>query len=162
MSQQANGSSAKTGPDPAGLAAAAILLALAGLVGYDVTQLDLSSTYGLGPQAMPGLVAIGLAVLAVANAVIAFREGQQERESVDLKAILLILGGLAVLIACIALSLGFIPGITVLFVATATAFGRRAYLVDTAIGLVLAVLIYLLFSKLLTLSLPMGPIERLF
>ena len=170
---------AKGGPDMAGLVAAGFLLILAGLVGYDVSQLDLSSTYGLGPQAMPGLVAGGLVVLAIANVVVAFKEGPQERESVDLKAIFLILGGLAALIVCITVTfnfrffgfrpfritptiIGFIPGTAILFAATATAFGRRAYLVDLAIGLVLSILVYLLFARLLSLSLPMGPIERLF
>lgn len=155
-------SSGASGPDRAGIVAAGILLLLAGIIGYDVSTLDLTSTYGLGPQAMPGLVALGLGVLAIANVVIAFREGPQQRESVDMRAIVLILGGMAVLIACLQLNLGFIPGMTILFAATATAFGRTAYLVDLAIGLVLAVIIYLVFSKLLTLSLPMGPLERLF
>lgn len=154
----------------AGLVAAGLLLVLAGLVGYDVAQLDVSTAYGIGPQAMPGLVGIGLVLLAVANVVVAFREGPQERENVDLKAIVLILGGLAALIVCVTVPfgfgfsptvIGFIPGTAILFAATATAFGRRAYLVDLSIGAVLALLIYLLFAKLLSLSLPMGPIERL-
>ena len=42
------------------------------------------------------------------------------------------------------------------------AFGRRAFLTDLLIGAVIAVLIYLLFGKLLTLSLPAGPLENLF
>ena len=56
---------------------------------------------------------------------------------------------------------GFIPATTILFVATAAAFGRRAILADLAIGFVLAVVVFLIFDKLLTLSLPAGPIERL-
>ena len=51
---------------------------------------------------------------------------------------------------------------TILFAATATAFGRRAILTDLAIGFVLGTGAYLMFSKLLSLSLPMGPLERLF
>lgn len=152
----------ESGPDRAGIVAAGFLLLLAAVIGYDLSTLDLTSVYGLGPQAMPGLIAIGLTVLAIANAIIAFREGPQRRESVDLRAIVLILGGMGFLIACLQLGLGFIPGMTILFAATATAFGRTAYLVDLAIGLVLAVVIYLVFSKLLTLSLPIGPLERLF
>lgn len=166
----------RSGPDMASLVAAAILLILAGLVGYDVSQLDLSTTYGLGPQAMPGLVAIGLVVLAIANVIVAFKDGPQERETVDLKPIFLILFGLAALVVSINVTfsfiptklgyaptiIGFIPGTAILFAATATAFGRRAYLVDLAIGAALSLLIYLLFAKLLSLSLPMGPIERLF
>ena len=41
------------------------------------------------------------------------------------------------------------------------AFGRRAILIDSAIALVLTTLIFLAFDKLLTLSLPAGPLERL-
>jgi putative tricarboxylic transport membrane protein len=56
---------------------------------------------------------------------------------------------------------GFIPGITILFAATAAAFGRRAFVIDLGIGFVLAIVVYVLFVKLLTLSLPVGPLERL-
>ena len=42
------------------------------------------------------------------------------------------------------------------------AFGRRAFLADLADRLRASrVVIYLLFAKLLTLSLPAGPLERL-
>ena len=93
---------------------------------------------------------------------LAWRGDFPERESFDPKAIVLILGGLAALIAIIGLGGGFIPATAVLFAATATAFGRRAIHIDLAIGLVLAVVVFLLFDKLLTLSLPAGPLERLF
>ena len=69
---------------------------------------------------------------------------------------------MALLIAIIGLGGGFILATTALFVTTATAFGRRAILADLAIGFVLTTLIYLAFSRLLTLSLPAGPLERLF
>jgi putative tricarboxylic transport membrane protein len=48
-----------------------------------------------------------------------------------------------------------------LFAFTASAFGRKAPLTDVVIGLALGLVIYLAFDKLLTLSLPAGPIERL-
>ena len=48
-----------------------------------------------------------------------------------------------------------------LFAATARAFGRTAIVTDLVIGLVLAFVVYLMFTKLLTLSLPEGPLERL-
>jgi putative tricarboxylic transport membrane protein len=73
----------------------------------------------------------------------------------------LILGGLALLIAIIGLGGGFIPATTVLFVATSAAFGRRAIVADLGIALVMTTLIYLVFARLLTLSLPAGPLERL-
>ena len=64
------------------------------------------------------------------------------------------------MIAIIGLGGGFIPAMTVLFAATATAFGRRAFLTDFILGFVIAIVIYLVFSKLLTLGLPAGPLEQ--
>ena len=66
------------------------------------------------------------------------------------------------MIVLIGIGGGFIPAITILFAATAAAFGRRAILADLAIGFVLGTGAYLMFAKLLSLSLPMGPLERLF
>ena len=65
------------------------------------------------------------------------------------------------MIAIIGFGGGFILATTILFAATATAFGRRAFLADLAIGFVLALVVYLMFDKLLSLSLPAGPLERL-
>jgi putative tricarboxylic transport membrane protein len=148
--------------DVAGVAIALGLIALAGIIFWDMTQLSLTSTYGLGPKAMPTVVATGLALLGLANLVTALRGGLPARESFDPTAVLLILGGLVALIALIALGGGFIIATAVLFTTTATAFGRRAYVTDFVIGLVLGTLIFLMFDKLLTLSLPAGPLERLF
>jgi putative tricarboxylic transport membrane protein len=149
-------------PDLAGLVIAGALLVLAGVIWWDLSNLQLSSVYGVGPKAMPMIVAAGLAILGIGNGVLAFRGDLPERESTDPRAIVLILGGLAVLIAVIGLGGGFIVGTGILFATTAAAFGRRAFLIDLAIGIGLAILVFVLFSKLLTLSLPMGPIERLF
>ena len=148
--------------DPAGIVIAALLLVLAGVIFWDMSTLQLTSVYGVGPKAMPAVVAIGLVILSIGNLVMAFAEGLPPRESADPKVILLIVGGLAALIAIIGLGGGFIPATAILFAATAAAFGRRAFLTDLAIGLVLGVVIFVLFSKLLTLSLPSGPLERLF
>jgi putative tricarboxylic transport membrane protein len=110
---------------------------------------------------MPYVVASGLALLALGNLVNALRGEAPAREDHDFGAVLRILAGLALLIAIIGLGGGFILAETCLFVATASAFGRRALAVDTAIALVLSTLIYLAFDRILTLSLPAGPLERL-
>lgn len=149
-------------PDKAALAIAAVLLVLALAIFWDTHSLELAPTYGLGPKAMPYVIATGLAVLAIANAFLAWRGEFPARESFDGRAIVLILGGFAALIALIALGGGFIIATAVLFSVTAAAFGRRAFHIDFAIGLVLGVGIFLLFDKLLTLALPAGPLERLF
>lgn len=147
--------------DPAGLVVAALLVALAGVILWDMTTLQITQTYGIGPKAMPIVVAVGLALLAIGNVVLAIRGDFPEREPAAPLPILLILGGLLAVIILIGIGGGFIPAVTVLFAATAAAFGRRAVLVDLAIGFALGVGAYLMFAKLLSLSLPMGPLERL-
>jgi len=149
-------------PDTAGFVIAAVLLLIAVVIFWDTSTLQLAPTYGVGPKAMPYVIASGLVILALGNFALAWRGDFPARESLDPKAIVLILGGLAALIAIIALGGGFIPATAVLFAATSSAFGRRAVLTDLAIGLVLGVTVFLLFDKLLTLSLPAGPLERLF
>jgi len=148
-------------PDRAGLAIAVLLLGIAAVIAWDTSTLQLAPTYGLGPKMMAYAVAAGMAVIGVANLIMAWQGGFPERESYNPKAIALILGGFAALIAIIAFGGGFIPATAVLFAATAAAFGRKAVIVDLIIGAVLGSAAYLLFDKLLTLSLPAGPLERL-
>ena len=148
--------------DSAGVIIAIALAALAAVLVWDASQLQSNNPYGMGPHVMPVVIAAGLGILAIGNLVEALRGNLPERESADPKAVWLILGGLAMLIAIIGLGGGFILATTALFVTTATAFGRRAILTDLVIGLVLTTLIYVAFSRLLTLSLPAGPLERLF
>ena len=147
--------------DPAGIVIAAVLLLLALVILWDMSQLQLTSVYGLGPKAMPIVVACGLILLSAGNLLMAVRGGLPPRESADPKAVWLILGGLALLIAIIGLGGGFILATSALFVTTSAAFGRRAILADCIIAVVMSTLIYLAFDRLLTLSLPTGPLERL-
>jgi putative tricarboxylic transport membrane protein len=147
--------------DKAGFIIAGSLLLLAAVIFWDTANLQLAPTYGVGPKAMPYVVASGLAVLALGNAVLAWRGDFPEREALDPRAIVLILGGLAALIAIVGLGGGFIAATAILFAATAAAFGRRAVHIDLMIGLALAIAVYLLFDKLLALTLPAGFIERL-
>jgi putative tricarboxylic transport membrane protein len=147
--------------DPAGIVVAAILLGLAIVIAWDMTTLQITSTYGLGPKAMPIVVATGLVLLALGNVYMAVTGDLPPREGADPKAIQRILGGLAALIAVIGFGGGFIIATALLFALTAAAFGRRALLVDLAIGFGLGLAIYLVFTKLLALALPAGPLERL-
>jgi putative tricarboxylic transport membrane protein len=147
--------------DRAGLVIGALLLLLAGIIAFDASRLQITSTYGVGPSAMPYLVAACLALLAVGNVVSAWLGGLPPREEVDWSAVLLVLAGLAGLITVIGIGGGFIIAVAVLFAATATAMGRRRPAVDFAIGLALGLLVYVMFAKLLSLTLPSGPIERL-
>ena len=147
--------------DRAGIVIALALAVLAVVLVWDASGLQSATTYGMGPGAMPVVVAVGLGLLAIGNLYDALRGNLPARERADVKSVLLILIGLAMLIAIIGFGGGFILATSALFVTTSAAFGRRAVLVDTAIALVLTTLIYLAFDKLLTLSLPAGPLERL-
>jgi putative tricarboxylic transport membrane protein len=147
--------------DRAGIAVAALLALSAAVIVYDTGRLELGQTYGLGPKAMPYVIAGGLALLAIGNLMMGLSGGLPARESADGRAILLILGGLAAVIAIIGLGGGFIIAMTLLFAMTAAAFGRVNFLADLAIGFALALVVYLMFDKLLALSLPAGPLERL-
>lgn len=146
--------------DPAGLVIAALLAGLAAVLVWDARGLQSVAMYGMGPEAMPIVVATGLALLAIGNFIDALRGNLPARESADPVPVLLILVGLALLIAVIGFGGGFILATSALFVTTSAAFGRRAILVDS-IALVMSTLIYLVFDRLLTLSLPAGPLERL-
>lgn len=147
--------------DRAGLVIAALLAGLAAVLVWDARGLQSTAMYGMGPEAMPMVVASGLALLAIGNFIDALRGNLPARESTDPVPVFLILVGLALLIVIIGFGGGFILATSALFVTTSAAFGRRAIVVDSIIALVMSILIYLAFDRLLTLSLPTGPLERL-
>lgn len=141
------------------------LLLLAAVAAWDGSRVTLTAVYGMGPQAMAFVVAGGLALLAAGHFAVALRGGLpgDERGGArgDARAVLWIALGFAGLIALVGLGGGFIAAMAVLFAATARAFGRTAVAADLAIGFALGLLVFLMFTKLLTLSLPEGPLERL-
>lgn len=162
MNETSSERETRAAPDIAGLCIAAGLLLLAGLAWWDALQLGGGPSYSqVGPGVAAKIAGAGLAVLGIITAVMAWRGGLTEAEPYDPAAVLLIVAGFAALIAIIAMGGGFIPGMTVIFAATTYAFGRRAPLIDIPVGFALALIVYLAFTKLLTLSLPAGPLERL-
>jgi putative tricarboxylic transport membrane protein len=144
--------------DRAAAAIGAALLGLAGLISWQAGTLPPGSGYGLGPSAMMYLVAAGLALAGAGHLV---KAGLPDRETADWSAVAWIGGGLAAVILVIMFGGGFVLAMALLFAATARGFGRRALLVDLLIGLALGLVVYLMFTKLLTLALPQGPLERL-
>ncbi|WP_342358435.1 tripartite tricarboxylate transporter TctB family protein [Terrarubrum flagellatum] len=148
--------------DPAPLIVGVALLIIAGVVYWDATNITRSVNYGMGPQVIPEVVAGFVALLGLAHLVVALRSGfNLEPEAIDPKAIGWILFGLIFLIASVPLNIGFIIAMTVLFASTARAFGRTEIVVDLAIGFITGTVIYVIFTKLLTLGLPQGPLEKL-
>lgn len=137
------------------------LLILAAIILRDAFGQTIRATYGVGPAVMPMIVSGLLGILAIGHFVVAFREGLPEAPVADRFAVIWIGLGMAALVLGIAFGGGFMIASTLLFAATARAFGRRAAIMDIAIGLAIAVAVHLIFSKFLTLSLPAGPLERL-
>lgn len=137
------------------------LFAIAAVTWHDARSMTIRATYGVGADAASYLVAVFMAVLGLGHLVAALRPGIVADEA-DWGAVAWILLALAGLVGSIWAGLGFIIGSTLLFALTARAFGRRALLADAAIGLAISTGVFLMFNKLLKLSLPMGPIERLF
>lgn len=155
----------ETGPgrfDADAFAIALGLLALAALVAYDASTLQATQIYAsVGPRAVPYVVAGGLSICGVLTAIAAFRGVFPAREPDHWGPVAWIAGGLLFQILAIAYGGGFILATAVLFAATSRAFGRKALAVDFLIGLALGTGVYLLFTKVLTLSLPQGPLEHL-
>jgi len=152
------------------LAVAVILFVLAAIVGVDITRMAAPLAVGVGPTPAMRLVALLLVVLGIAHLVSAWRSRRlpadpvaevAENAQVRRGPFLWVLSGLIGTILIIGVGAGFIAGSTWLFTATARAFGQPIRLKSPAIGLTLAVLVYVFFTQALTLSLPAGPLERL-
>ena len=154
------------------LAVGVVLLALAGVILFDAQRLAPGSIYGVGPSAAPTIVAAGLILLGLASLFAAWRGGAPAQEAetatsgakTDSIGVLAVLGGLIAFIAVVGMGGGFVIATTLLFAATAWAFGARApamAVAAIAIGLVLSLLVYSAFTFLLTLTLPQGPLEEL-
>ena len=155
-------------PDRVPIVVGVILLASAVIVGLDASHIQSGFTYGISPAAIPYVVAALLAVLGLCHFIAAFRRREPTAdpttwpsEPADWKAVALMVTGLFALMASVAFGGGFILGSSLLFALTARSFGRKAFLADFAIGVVLAIVIFLVFNNLLSLTLPEGPIERL-
>lgn len=144
------------------------LLLLAGLTMADAYRLAVMSGVGVGPSAAMKLIGVILAILGCAHLVTAWRNRAKPhppaevRERVNHAALAWVLGGLVGQILILTLGGGFILGSTVLFVCTACGFGKSWKSRAPLYGAILSVLVYLFFTKALSLSLPAGPLEKLF
>jgi putative tricarboxylic transport membrane protein len=156
-----NDMSQRRGVDRPALVVGLLLTGLAAIVLRDAFAQTMVATYGIGPKAMPLLIGGGLLLLAIGHFVVALREGLPRPDSADPVAIGWAVTGLLGLIGAIWLGAGFIIATAIVFAFIARAMGRRALLADLGIGFGLGIAIYLMFAKVLTLSLPMGPLERL-
>jgi putative tricarboxylic transport membrane protein len=160
-------SAAESGPPP-GVAAGigVVLLMLAALLVVDAQRLPPASALGVGPAAAMRLVAAFLALLGVAHLATAWRQrrqvaGSSETAPANRAALGWVLGALAGLMLVLQVGGGFIVASAWLFALTARGFGAPLGVKSIGIGLTLSALVYVFFTKALSLGLPAGPLERL-
>jgi putative tricarboxylic transport membrane protein len=148
-------------PDGAALAIALLLAAIAAVIFWQTLHMPVAATYSqVGPTTFPYIIAAGLALLAAATAVSAWRGRLPEREPERAAPMLWIIAGLAGQMLLLKTA-GFAIATGVLFALTARGFGRGPLWLTLPLGIVFALALWVLFARGLQLSLPAGPLERL-
>lgn len=164
MNAAASPSTHDAGPRPRTLAGVgAVLVALGAALWIDAASLPPPAVVGVGPSAAPRLVGLVLLGLGVAHGVTAWRlRGvtlQPDRG--NHRSLAWVMAALLGLVVVLELGGGFVLGSSWLFVATARGFGERIHLRSAALGPGLSLAVYLFFTRVLSLALPAGPLERL-
>lgn len=153
---------ARRRPDRAALCIAASLVVIAGIIFWDVSKLPNIGGYSkIGPATVPHAIAWCLIGLAAWTTIAAFRHDFPKREKQELGPVFWIVAGLVLQMLFLNV-LGFSIATGILFAFTARGFGKRQIWYSLPIGIVLSFAVWTIFSKLLKLSLPAGPFERLF
>lgn len=149
-------------PDKAALCIAAILVVVAGVMLQDMTRLSGAAGYSqVGPATIPKAIAFALIGLAIWTVIAAFRNDFPKREPQEVKPVLWIVGGLCAQMLLLNTA-GFSVATGVMFALTAYGFGKRKLWLSIPAGIAASYVIWLIFAKLLQLSLPAGPLEHLF
>jgi putative tricarboxylic transport membrane protein len=140
------------------------VLALGTFIAVETTLLEVGSSHAaVGPRLFPSLIATGLVVVGLVLLCEAFlgHIAHERGWELDWRAVAIVLTGLVVQMLLLE-SLGWIIATTLLFTATALAFGSRRPVLDVAIGALLGGLVFVLFNYGLGLTLPTGTaIEQL-
>jgi putative tricarboxylic transport membrane protein len=153
---------ARSGPDRAVLVIAA-LLALAGVaVGLATYHARATAGYSpVGARTVPFIIAGALIVLAGFTAIAGIRGQFPKREKQDVPPMLWLIGGLAVQLLTMK-TLGFSIATGLLFAAAARGFGRGPLWMTIPVGIFFSFVVWVIFAKGLQLTLPAGPLEKLF
>lgn len=149
-------------PDGAALAMAGLLAVLGGVILWDAARLHQSGGYsGVGPGDVARWIGYALLALALWSGVAAFRETPVRPPRQDTVSVLWVAGGLGAQILLLNTA-GFAIATGLLFAFTARGFGKRNLALTIPVGIIFALVVYLVFAGLLKLTLPAGPLEHLF
>ena len=146
----------------AGLLIGLGLIAVAAVVAVDALHMRVPPIHArVGPRVFPYLVSCGLAVSGAAIAWQAWtRNFLVEAQDTDWGAVAIMAAGLVLQINLLK-PLGFVPAAVILFMSVTFAFGSRRFLRDGVVAVILALVTYLAFTRLLGLQLPPGILKGL-
>lgn len=162
MSEADISSATKRRPDWAALVIAVFLIAVAVVVFWDASHLKTIAQYDrIGPSTVPKVVALGLFCLGIWTVIEAWRGDFPEREHQEVAPVIWIVAGLAGQMLLLRIA-GFSIATGVLFALTARGFGKRQIWFSLPIGIIMSFIVWTIFSQLLQLTLPAGPLEHLF
>lgn len=159
-----------SGPLPSGrrsvdlpaLCMAVVLAAFGGAILWDAAQLaDLGGYSPVGPATVPKAVGWMLLLLAALTVLAAIRGEFPDRPRIEPVPVLWVLGGLVAQLVLL-FPAGFSVATGLLFALTARGFGYRNLAFSIPFGIAFAFAIWIVFSQLLQLHLPPGPLENLF
>jgi putative tricarboxylic transport membrane protein len=148
----------------AGLLIGLGLLVVAVVIGYDAAQMRVPPIHAkVGPRVFPVIVSIGLAICGLAlvwqsRSKTSFPDAEGDT---DWMAIAVIAAGLIVHMNILK-PLGFVPAGVLLFMSVAFAFGSRKFARDGIIALIVVLITYVSFTRLLGLQLPPGILMGIF
>ncbi len=162
MSEADISSATKRRPDWAALVIAVFLIAVAVVVFWDASHLKTIAQYDrIGPSTVPKVVALGLFCLGIWTAVEGWRGAFPEREQQEVAPVIWVVAGLAGQMLLLRTA-GFSIATGLLFALTARGFGKRQIWISLPVGIVMSFIVWAIFSQLLQLTLPAGPLEHLF
>jgi putative tricarboxylic transport membrane protein len=146
-------------PDRAALAIAAGMVVLAVIIFVDMQRIGAVASYArIGPQTVPLIIAMCLAVLGIWTAIEGWRGDFPAREPQGLRPVLWIVGGLVAQIILLRIA-GFSIATGVLFGCVAYGLGRKPLWFAIPLGILLSLAVWVMFAQGLSLNLPAGPIE---
>ncbi len=152
----------KRRPDWAALLIAVALVAIASVIFFDSARLASVTGYSpVGPATVPYAIGFCLIGLAIWTAFEAWRGDFPQRDKQDVAPVIWVVAGLAAQMLLLNTA-GFSIATGLLFAFTARAFGKRKLHYSIPIGFAVSFIVWFIFARLLQLSLPAGPFERLF
>ena len=153
---------ARSKPDRAALVIAALLVLAGAAVAWSTHNAPTTMGYSpVGARTVPFILGGALMILGACTAIAAMRGGFPKRESQDIPPMLWVIGGLAIQLLTMK-TIGFSIATGFLFAAAARAFGRGPLWLTIPIGIAFSFVVWVIFAKGLQLTLPAGPLEKLF